>query len=411
MARYYDDPMQRDLDTRITDIGADRRSVVLEDTVFYPEGGGQPGDRGLMALPDATGGARRAGDVEPMRITDTQKREDGTVEHRLAASLPPEVAVGASVRVQLDWGHRWDYMQQHTGQHVLSAALLAEADAPTVSVHQGTELTTIEVDRETLSEGELAAVMARANRIIREDRAVSAFWVDSSELEGYELRRPTSRTGAVRLVRIEETDLVACGGVHLPRTGMLNLVHCVSMERIRGRVRLGFMIGQRALTDYAGKDAVTRRVSTLLSVPPLKIPERIEQGQAEAQDLRGELRRMRERLAVAMWRQAHDDTRPVQRLALEDEDSELFTAVVEAAATDPATIAVLGNQVGSDLQWALVVGTGHPFPATELRKQVLEPSGARGGGKPPIWRGIIRDADAEGFSALAQRFETLISGD
>ena len=414
MARYYDDPMQRELKTTIRSIGSERRSVVLGDTICYPEGGGQPGDRGLLVPLGEQAEARTAA-FGPLRIADTHKDDAGQVLHELGAALPAEIEPGAAVRLQLDWAHRWDYMQQHTGQHVLSAALLAEVEAPTVSVHQGSELTTIEVDREELSEPGIAAAVARANRIIREDRPVRAFWTESSELKRFELRRPTQRRGAVRLVEIEDTDLVACGGVHLPRTGMLNLVHCVSVERIRGRIRLGFMIGDRALSDYAQKDRVARSLSSLLSAPVPELPDRARRSLEEAQEQRGTLRRLRERLASALWAETRgmsppggEDAAPVYRRQLVDEDGDLFTSLVETAAADTEVLAVLANRVGTDLQWALVVGSAWSFPSAELRAEVLSPTGAKGGGKPPIWRGILRDAAPDGFERLADQFTEVV---
>ncbi|MFW5828018.1 MAG: alanyl-tRNA editing protein, partial [Alkalispirochaeta sp.] len=196
---YYDDPLAHTFVTTVSAVDPDGAFVTLAETLFYPEGGGQPADIGSL------GGAK---------VVDVQKDDTGTIHHYLAS--PPDTALQPGDRITgtVDMAHRWDYMQQHTGQHVLSAALAQVAEAPTVSVHQGSELTTIEVDQESLSESVLEAVEDRANKIVRADLPVRGFWIDHTELPNYALRRPTSRTGKIRLVEIDGVDLVACGGVH-----------------------------------------------------------------------------------------------------------------------------------------------------------------------------------------------------
>jgi alanyl-tRNA synthetase len=155
---------------------------------------------------------------------------------------------------------------------VLSAALLEVAGAGTVSVAQGSEFTSIEVDTETLTDEQIAAVEERANRAIRADLPIIGFSVDDTELAEYALRRPTKRSGKIRLVRIGDADapfdLVACGGVHLTRTGLLNLVQTVGVERIRGHQRLHFKIGDRALTDYREKHRAITEAAELFSARP-----------------------------------------------------------------------------------------------------------------------------------------------
>ncbi|MFW5695204.1 MAG: hypothetical protein ACOCYB_08540 [Alkalispirochaeta sp.] len=308
--------------------------------------------------------------------------------------------------------HRWDYMQQHTGQHVLSAALAQVAEAPTVSVHQGSELTTIEVDRESLSESVLEAVEDRANEIVRADLPVRGFWIDHTELPNYALRRPTSRTGKIRLVEIDGVDLVACGGVHLPRTGLLNLVHLSSIERIRGRLRLGFKIGDRAIADYREKDRALGAAAEQFSAHPADVPERISSVVAEVQDLHRTRRLQAQRIARLLYdsmlttgasSERNGARPPMRTIRLRDEDQEVFSSLAETAAerVQGTSFAVcILNETDNDLHWAIAVGP-EPFPQKQLRAQVLDPLGAKGGGKPPLWRGIIK---GPGSAAASQEF-------
>lgn len=413
MLSYYTDPMRDQLETTLITISDDRRRLVLADTVFYPEGGGQPGDRGTIT---PTGGSEA-----DVAVVDTQKREDGTVEHILARPAPADLSPGTAVRASLDWRLRWEYMQQHTGQHVLSGALARIADAPTVSVHQGADVTTIEVNRESIADRHLEAVEEAANAVIRDNRAVTTTWVDSSELPNYPLRRPTDRTGRVRLVEIEDFDLVACGGVHLPRTGMLNVVHLSSVERIRGRLRLAFRIGDRAITHYRDLDAVAQESARLFSAHPDDLVARITTAQEETKELNRRVRLRAQRIAALELERAtdasdasagsdhRDATTPVV-LHYTGEDDDVIKALGEVASEDPRRRVCVLNRTDAGLQWTIVVGTEYAFPAEEIRTAVLAPLGAKGGGKPPLWRGIVRDPAPDTADRFTELVRTVLSG-
>ena len=398
---YYDTPLAGSFETTVTTIDEEGGFIVLSETLFYPEGGGQPADRGSIA---------------GIVVTDVQKDESGTIRHYLENPREARLEPGSTVTGEVDRAHRWEYMQQHTGQHVLSAALASVAEAPTVSVHQGSDLTTIEVERETIPESVLYAVEDRANEIIRDDLPVRGFWIDHTELPNYTLRRPTSRTGAVRLVEIQGIDLVACGGVHLPRTGLLNSIHLSSVERIRGRLRLGFKIGDRAIADYRLKDRALSTAAEQFSAHPLDVPERITTAMAEIQELHRTRRRQARRIAECHFDNQKASSAPsVRTIRLENEDPEVFSALADIAAervgSSPA-VCIL-NETDTGVHWALALGM-NPFPQKQLRAELLEPLGAKGGGKPPVWRGIIKENDAPAAAAgdladeFARRFEAML---
>ncbi|POQ98498.1 hypothetical protein AU468_12970 [Alkalispirochaeta sphaeroplastigenens] len=405
---FYQDPLARTFQAEIREISRDRRELVLDRTLFYPEGGGQPGDRGTL---------------QGFAVTNTRKDHDGKILHILESPLPeymPEhrpdytpddtprrtgesISEGTILTGELDWDHRFDYMQQHTGQHLLSGALFRIARANTVSVHQGAEITTIEIDLQTLPRETLEAVEDEVNHQIRLDAPVRTFTVDQRELEHYPLRRPTSRTGTIRLVEIEGIDRVACGGVHLPRTGLLNLVQTVGHETIRNRLRLSFKIGNRALRDYRERHREITRSAALLSCHPRDLPHRIEAGQRELQDLRRELRLRTEALARHILGAADSPETP-RELLLEKEPEELLKALAEEACTDRRRRIILVNRCGGEALWAIVVGEDHPFPQEELRRKVLAPLGAKGGGKAPLWRGVLPEASPERIRTMTRAF-------
>ncbi len=370
---YYDNPMVQRCKAVITTFSEDRRTVVLDRTCFYPEGGGQPGDRGT---------------VDHLPVTGTTGEPHTGVLHHLEKPLPADYGPGSTVEAALDWSHRYEYMQQHTGQHLLSGALYRVAEITTMSVHQGAEVVTIEVDAEDIPDSTLQLVEDEANRVIALDRRVRTFEVDHADLARYSLRRPTERNGTVRLVEIEDFDLVACGGVHLPRTGLLNVVKTVGSETIRGRRRLSFKIGDRALADYRLKHQAITTAAELFSSRADQVPDRIRSTQEELQSLHRTVRKQAQRIASLLLPDDMEMTGPFH-LVLEDEVEEIFKALAERATEDPRRRIALVNVRPDAVHWAIVVGPDYPFPQQEIRERVLKPASAKGGGKPPLWRGVI----------------------
>lgn len=391
---YYADPLLREFTTAIASIDPDRLVVTLVATAFYPEGGGQPADLGTLA---------------DTPVVDVQKSQNGAILHRLESPLPATIKPGDTVHGEVDWPHRHEYMQQHTGQHVLSGALMRAANAPTVSVHQGSDVTTIEVDRERLSDEDLQAVDDLANSIIAENRAIRTRWIDDSQLSTVSLRRPTDRTGRIRLVEIDDFDLVACGGVHLPRTGLLNLVQLVSVERIRGRLRLGYKIGDRALADYREKHRAITAVADLFSARPDQAPERVAATIDELKEKNGVLRRRAERIARSIIESLPSESSPGVIIA-DREEEEVFRSLAEQLASDSDRRAVLCNVGSERIDWAIIIGTDHPFSGKELRDGLLTPTGARGGGKPPLWRGILESTGRGAAEEFARRAVEILRG-
>ncbi len=389
---YYDDATATKFEAKIIEIGEHRQAIVLDRTLFYPEGGGQPADRGTIN-----------GSV----ITDVQKRDDGAIVHQLAHPLEASISVGNAVTGVIDWEHRFDYMQQHSGQHVLSAALWTVAEAATVSVAQGSDVTSIEIDTDRLSSQQINAVVDCANEAIRDNLPIHGFWITEDELPRYRLRRATGRKGKIRLVQVGNDDrpydLVACGGVHLPSTASLNAVQVVQEERIRGHQRFHFKIGNRALVDYRAKHTVVVDAAEKFSAPFSLLPERIDTERNEIQELRRSLRIRAERIAGYILNGAE---RVHGGIILHNEDPDVFKALAEAATVNPQERLVAVNIEAEKIHWAVVIGAELPFPADRLRKELLSPLNAKGGGKAPLWRGII-PVDGTGTddaNALARRF-------
>src|SRR6478735_8935172 len=275
---YYADPACREFDAVVTAATSHegQPAVVLDRTAFYPTSGGQPFDVGALG---------------PVRVVDVIDSDDAVL-HVLDAPL----SAGTTVHGSIDCDRRFDHMQQHTGQHILSAAFDRLAANRTVSFHMGAELSSIDLAREA-SWSEIDAAMEAANRVIWEDRPVSIRFASDAEAERLPLRKPPARGGTLRLIEVKDFDLSACGGTHVSRTGAIGSVVVAAAEKFKGGARITFACGNRAVRAFQSlRDAVGGSVR-LLSVLPGELPAAIERMQAETKDLRRTLKRFQEALA------------------------------------------------------------------------------------------------------------------
>jgi alanyl-tRNA synthetase len=210
---YYHDSYLTEFKALVVEASADRRRIYLDRTAFYPTSGGQPFDIGKLA------------GIEVLEVID----EDSRIAHVLGGPLDATDVTGL-----IDWPRRFDHMQQHTGQHLLSAVLMDLFQAPTVSFHLGAEASTIDIAR-TLDSGEIRRAAERANEIVFENRPVTVSYQDSAE--DLALRKPTEREGVIRIVSIQNLDRSACGGTHVRATGEIGPILIRKLDRIRGNMR------------------------------------------------------------------------------------------------------------------------------------------------------------------------------
>ena len=233
---YYTDAYLQEFDARVVRVGTHRgrTSVVLDRTAFYPTSGGQPFDTGLLD--------------RSIRVVDVIDDDAGDVVH--VVDTPADALyLGRTVHGNIDWPRRFDHMQQHTGQHVLSAAIERLFSVRTLSFHLGAEASTIDVSRE-LSREELVAAEVDANRAVWENRPVAIRFVDAEEAATLPLRKDPVRGGTLRLVDVESFDLSACGGTHVARTGGIGVIAIGATERFKGGQRVEFFCGGRALMKF-----------------------------------------------------------------------------------------------------------------------------------------------------------------
>ncbi|MBM3818453.1 MAG: phosphoesterase [Acidimicrobiia bacterium] len=357
-----------------------RPAVILDRTAFYPTSGGQPFDTGRL---------------DGVQVLETVDAGEDIV-HVLSAPL----AYGAAVRGQIDWARRFDHMQQHTGQHMLSAAFDRLFDNRTMSVHMGADAATIDLAKAAPA-ADVERAVDEANRVVWEDRPVAIRFASPEEAARLALRKEPLREGTLRLIDIDGFDLSACGGTHVDRTGAVGAIAALATERFRGGTRLTFVCGTRVVRHLrAYRDAVAGSVRAL-SVVPAELPAAVERLQADARDLRKIVKGQQEQLAgheaarllaaaqVGRVPRGADDPPPsgpatqIVIEALDGWDAPGLKAIATAATASARAVVVL---VGKD---ALVVArsAGVSTDASAVLRQLTERFGGRGGGKPDLAQG------------------------
>ena len=374
---YYTDPYATDFDANVLsieappDARAGKTGVVLDKTAFYPTSGGQPFDLG------------RLGEASVIDVID---RDDGTILHVVEGSLQP-----GPVRGRIDWARRFDHMQQHTGQHVLSAAFDRLFDARTESFHMGQLSSTIDLARE-VSESEIARVEDDANRIVWEDRPVTIRFASAEEAAAMPLRKESARTGPLRLIDVQDYDLSACGGTHVERTGAIGMIAIAGWEKFKGGSRVEFLCGGRALQRFRVWRGALSAVQKHLSVPPIEMAASIERMQDDAKAIQRTVRGFQEKLAgheaqaLAARAQRIGDTMVIAE-ALEGWDPQGLKAIaVAAAAAQPEAVVALVTS-STPAQVVVARGARSHVDAAALLRRLAEKFGGKGGGKPDLAQG------------------------
>jgi alanyl-tRNA synthetase len=365
---YYDQSYLTEFRARVVDASPERQRVYLDRTAFYPSSGGQPFDTGQL------------GGINVIDVVDEEQR----VAHVLDAPLGE-----AEVACVIHWGRRFDHMQQHTGQHLLSAVLIELFDAPTVSFHLGAESSTIDIAR-ALDPAQIREAERRANQIVFENRPVTVGYQHSSEDLG--LRKATEREGVIRIVSIQDLDRSACGGTHVRATGEIGPISIRKLDRVRGNLRIEFLCGLRAVAraraDFEALSAIARSFSAPLDETPALVDsqrEKLVDAERARQRLATELAQARGRELYANTTPGADGVRRIERRveALADDvraEAQSFTggskSVFLAAGQNPPSI-LLASSADSGVN------------AGELLKKALTKAGGRGGGSATMAQGSV----------------------
>jgi alanyl-tRNA synthetase len=392
---YYRDSFLTTFEARVVESGLlnGRPFVVLDESAFYPTTGGQPHDTGSL------------GDCRVLDVID--RETDDAVMHVLDGPLDADTRVPATV----DWPRRLDHMQQHTGQHILSASFVRLFDIPTVSFHLGTELSTIDLTG-TPGPDVVARAEAEANRVVWENRPVSMRFVSADEAARLPLRKEPVRGGTLRVIEVEDFDLSACGGTHVALTGTVGIIAVQAWERDKGGTRVSFVCGGRALAHFRAYRDVVASAVRQLSIQPAELSEAVTRLQSETREMRQQTRALVEQLATyeadVLSRGARDagGTRVVCSV-VDGRDLSVLKSLAHAVIARPGHVVVL---VGSSRPAVVAVARSADVTAdaAQVVRTLVGRFGGKGGGRPEAAQGGGLDAEPETVRMAA--YELLSGG-
>jgi alanyl-tRNA synthetase len=366
---YYTDAYLPEFTARVVDIADDGKRVYLDRTAFYPTSGGQQHDLGALA---------------GQQVVDVID-EDDRIAHVLSSAA--SLNAGQEVSGKIDWTRRFDHMQQHTGQHLLSAVFEDLLGAKTVSVHFGDATSTLDVEADSMSQQSVEKAERRANLLVAENRPVTVGFEDAAAATG--LRKPTDRSGSIRIVTIADLDRSACGGTHIRSTGEIGSILIRGTERTKKAMRIEFVCGlrgvARARADHQALSAIAASLSTALDAAPAAVASQASQLK-EGEQLR---RRLEKDLARYRAAEIHGKTPPkangVRVVVASAPDSMDNLRTLAQALLELDHVAFVGTTPEKSVLVAASEDSG--FDAGKVLKEALAGANGKGGGSPRLAQG------------------------
>jgi alanyl-tRNA synthetase len=378
---YYGDSFLREFEARVISCEPEgsRWRVELDKTAFYPTSGGQPHDTGTL------------GSAKVVEVADM---DDGRIVHYTSAELPVGPVIGA-----IDWTRRFDHMQQHTGQHLLSAAFIELFGFPTVSFHLGREICTIDLEAPSIVPRHMEEAERRTNEIIFEDRLVTVRYGTAEELAEAGIRKKVDREGVLRAIEIAGIDRQPCGGTHLTRTGQAGMLLLRKLERRREAWRLEFVCGGRALNVARADYASLWHAATLLSCSTADVAGVIGKTLEERRASHGVAKRMEGRLAEHEAKALLAAAVPigangarVVAAAVDEATPSYLTLLAARLVSEGEIVVLLGERAGGHLVFAQPRGfSGGDMGA--LARGIFKEFGGKGGGAKDFAQGALPDGE------------------
>jgi alanyl-tRNA synthetase len=368
---YYLDSHLRSFDASVVERAEEGRRVYLDRTAFYPTSGGQLHDTGQL---------------EGIEVADVVDEGE-----RVAHILLEPLASGPTVRGELNWPRRFDHMQQHTGQHLLSAVLADLWDYSTTSVHLGELTSTLDLDTAQLTSEQVAQAEERANEVIAENRPVTIAFEDAGLATG--LRKPSSRSGAIRIVSIEGLDRSACGGTHVRATGAIGALLLRKVERVRKGVRLEFLCGLRALRRSRLEFNILANLAAELSSSFEELPRVVANQRADLKALSASKRELEADLsryrAQELYASAQPDPAGIRRATVRLADGGLdeLRGLALAFAGFPRAVFIGATEAPPSVLLSAAPDSG--IDAASVLKETVSNVGGRGGGSSTMAQGVL----------------------
>lgn len=363
---YYTDAYIQQFDATVIASGEEngRHYVVLSNTAFYPTGGGQPHDIGTL------------NDVD---VLDVEKVGDD-IRHYVSAP------VTGDVHGTIDWQRRFDFMQQHAGQHILTAAFVELFNIPTTSFHLGAQTVTIDLDTQTITDEQLAQAEARANDIILQNRPIETKWVTADDLQAYNLRKEIAVEGDIRLVIIPEFDYNGCGGTHPSSTGQVQLIKILHVEKMKKQSRIHFVCGARVLQELAMRKDVLTNVARQLSVPEEEAADALQKVMTTAKQTEKQLQQLLDAQLTTIA--AELATKTIAAKAFDGFSMQQLQKIARTVVAENDDVQVfLASHVDGKIQFVAARGANVTRSMKDISAAVLPLLNGKGGGNDQFVQG------------------------
>lgn len=375
---YYTNAYQTEFQARVTAVKTvnGQPAVILDQSYFYPTSGGQPHDTGLL---------------HGKKVIDVVVDEQGAVVHILAEPLC-EVQVGQVIEGAIDWPRRYDHMQQHAGQHLLSQLFYQRFGFETASVHFGATESTLDLDTPEVTAAQIEEVEAEAMRIVYSALPIKAYFVSDNELHTIPLRRPPKVSGQIRIVEIAGFDYSACGGTHCRSTAEIGPLKLTRWERRRGQVRITFLGGKRAWQDYQVKHQLITNAANLFSNEIGQVPALIERHMSQLKEVQRQLQAAQEALLAAEAIQlltaatTCNGYRLLTRL-FTDKDVNTVKRLAIQLQQQPGVLCLFGSVQAEKVTLLFARSADAPVHMGNLLRDVLQEIGGKGGGRADFAQG------------------------
>ncbi len=386
---YFDDPYQTDFEATVLDTRRyqGKPALVLDQTCFYPEGGGQPADRGTLS-----------GETV-LHVLE----QEGEILHILENEVPEK-----TVRGTIDWDTRFDHMQQHAGQHVLSQCFHELLSGKTMSFHLGEKLSTLEIALSSITDPDQDRVEACANRAVFQDREIRTYFVEESDVAGVPLRRPPKKSGRIRVVEVAGFDYSACGGTHPRRTGEIGLIKLLKREKIRNNLRFEFVCGFRTLEDCRMRNRILSEVAVKFSAGEEDLPAVVDKLLSEQKENARSLKKLQSRLIQQEARDLVRDSRdPIILGQFRERTAQDVRQLALEVIQSPGRVVLFGMRAGERAHVVMARSEDVAFDLRELIPVVAPLLNAKGGGRPSLVElvGGRPDALSEALEAACQNLK------
>ena len=366
---YHEDPYLQSFSSQVYERieYQGKPALILQQSAFYPTSGGQPHDTGT--LNDAI-------------VLDVIEDEKYGLVHVLEVDIGDDFVYG-----QINWERRFDHMQQHSGQHLLSQVFLRLCEAETLSFHLGDESSTLDVDLADLDRETVSFVETISNQVIYENRSIMAHILNQEELAQFPLRKMPSREGPIRLVEIAQFDYSPCGGTHCAHTGELGLIKIIKTENYKGGTRVHFLCGRRALRDYQHKSAILKGLGETLTVGETALMPKILKLQNESKQLRRERSELSEKLldyeaaALLAERERIGDCYLLEKVFEDRPAKELKHLATKILTRAPASVILFGGALDGKASLVFLCSEELPYHMGNVMKSACELLDGRGGGQ------------------------------